>query len=94
MTTRRTTTRKTPPGKPTSAREAARLAAAYLQQLMAEAVDFKLEEVEQTTDGRFWLITLSYVDRSDTTFMARTKYKAFKVDARRGKVLSMKIREI
>jgi hypothetical protein len=85
------------------ARAAASASATYL----AEIVDIpkpksRVEEVELTDDGRYWLITLSYEAPVETTpFMGTTvstggdrQYKVFKVDAKTGEVLSMRIREI
>ena len=58
--------------------------------------------MELTDDGRHWLITLSFEGPIETTpFMGTTlttggdrHYKVFKVDAKTGEALSMKIREI
>ncbi len=60
--------------------------------------DVRLEEVELTEDGQYWLITLSYPLNTglagilDTT--SRREYKVFKIDAGTGQVKSMKIRKV
>jgi len=65
-----------------------------------------LEEVEETADGKFWLITLGFdVQRKTHTSWMETitrgqksefyrAYKSFKIDKATGKVLSMKIRSV
>ena len=88
-------------------RIAARTAATASATYLAEIVDIpksksRIEEVELTDDGRYWLITLSFdvpveLNPSMGTTLATVgerQYKVFKVDARSGEVLSMKIREI
>jgi len=67
-------------------------------------VSVSLEEVELSEDGKHWLITLGFKERVDrvglpAAFALSTalnpyhnKYKVFKVDARTGKVVAMKMR--
>ena len=83
------------------ARGAALAAANYFQKIYSDATAFSLEEIELSADEAYWLITLSfeYRPRSGTGWAAslqppKTKYKVFKVDARTGKVISMKIRKL
>ena len=80
-------------------REAARIAANYLIALIPSVQNrhVLLEEVEQTDDGRYWLITLGYDSVSRTALLGPglgREYKTFKLDAKTGKVLKMKIRSI
>lgn len=58
-------------------------------------VNIKLEEIDQSEDGKYWLITLSYDDITlDTLFEGDTRaYKVFKVDKKSNQVVSMKIRD-
>jgi hypothetical protein len=59
----------------------------------------RLEEVELSEDGNYWLITLSFAfsvsaDLGALLSAPRRQYKVCKVDANTGQVLSMKIREL
>jgi hypothetical protein len=87
------------------AKKAAQLASKYFKSLLPEVSGFSLEEVELSEDGNFWLITLGFTAKKSeptptnsltTLFGAppRTKFKVFKVDARTGRVISMKIRAL
>ncbi len=81
---------------------AASAAAAYFTELYPSAKSFSLEEVELAEDGNHWLITLSFeVPKTprmgDVVFPFQppiTKFKVFKVDAKTGKVVAMKIRKL
>lgn len=88
------------------AKEAARAAAEYFADLYA-SVDptadpnsLRLEEVEVTENGRYWMITLSFRERFEQAFnplgggYRDRQYKVFKVDAKTGEVRSMKIRHV
>jgi len=92
----------------TEAKEAVRRAIAYFSDLTSQLQEsvtiLRLEEVEKSDDGQYWLVTLSYStspftitralgmpDRDDLRFRS---YKVFKVHAETGEVLSMKIREL
>jgi hypothetical protein len=90
-----------------SERVPARAAATASSTYLAEIVDIpkpksRIEEVELTDDGRYCLITLSCEAPVETApFMGTTvstggdrQYKVFRVDAKTGEVLSMKMREI
>ena len=84
------------------ARTAANSAAGYFKDLYSNLKSFSLEEVELSEDGNYWLITLSFEipatshsSNALTRFQPpKTKFKVFKVDARTGKVLAMKIRKL
>lgn len=92
------------------ARQAAKLALKYLSDLFPETqsprAEVALEEVEFSEDENYWLITLGFNSEAKSArpalmtaanlfgpAMAR-KYKVFKVDARTGKVVSMRIRKL
>jgi len=82
------------------ARAAASAAAAYFKELYPNVTAFSLEEVELSEDGTHWLITLSFEIRPvpqtlNALFQPpRTKFKLFKVDAKTGRVVAMKIRKL
>jgi len=93
------------PRKPkVDARTAANAAATYFRDLYPTVTAFSLEEVELSEDGTHWLITLSFEigpsqgltqGLSILPFQPpRTKFKVFKVDAKTGKVIAMKIRKL
>ena len=85
-------------------KQAAQTAATYFADLYANqgVTGVRLEEVELTEDGDFWLITLSFPDTDppkDHSFAGmlgstapKRLYKVFKVDATTGDIKSMKIR--
>ena len=80
------------------ARDAANAAAEYFKELYPTVTAFSLEEVELSEDGTHWLITLSFEIPITNSLMAfqppRTKFKVFKVDAKSGRVVAMKIRKL
>jgi hypothetical protein len=84
------------------ARQAANAAAAYFKELYPNVISFSLEEVELSEDGSHWLITLSFeIPTTNSLSMAllpfqppKTKFKVFKVDAKTGRVIAMKIRKL
>jgi len=91
----------TPTRKPKiDAREAANAAAAYFKELYPSVTAFSLEEVELSDDGNYWSITLSFEIPATNSLMPpffqppRTKFKVFKVDAKSGRVVAMKIRKL
>ncbi len=71
-------------------------------ELGTEIDDVRLEEVEQTGDGNYWLITLGYnvlvkpqfkiAMMGDMNQKYEREYKVFDVDAKTGDVIRMKIR--
>lgn len=82
-------------------KQAANNAVAYmtgLPNLKADSDTIRLEEVELTEDDKFWLITLSFVDRAAATlqnvFSPARQYKTFRIDAETGDIRSMKIRQL
>ena len=83
-------------------RAAANAAAAYFKELYPNVTAFSLEEVELAEDGGHWLITLSFeiqptsgLGNAVSRFQPpKTKYKVFKVHARTGRVVAMKIRKL
>lgn len=84
-------------------KEAVQAARAAVQELLpaSDLNDLQLEEVEQSEDEKYWLITLGFYERptgieSQINPFAKgaRKYKLFKVDAESGKVRAMKIRTV
>jgi hypothetical protein len=77
-------------------REAAQRAAEYFavlyQDQNPQAV--QLEEVELAEDDSYWFITLSYPQSDFNVLNFKRKYKIFKIDAKTGDVISMKIRKV
>jgi hypothetical protein len=92
-----TTTSKKPK---VDARAAASAAAAYFKELYPNVTAFSLEEVELSEDGTHWSITLSFeIQPTQGLGMLafqppKTKFKVFKVDAKTGRVVAMKIRKL
>lgn len=71
----------------------------YLMAFFPDAEQVQLEEVELSADKKHWLITLSYEGISGSVASSMLvgkslRYKIFKLDAKSGEVLSMKIRDI
>ena len=95
------------PGK-VDVKEAVRKSGAYFRKLYPEIAtggNLMLEEVEESEDGSYWLVTLGYdIRRHAYPLSGNLKdvfgpqvvrhYKVFKVDAKTGRILSMKIRSI
>lgn len=80
-------------------KEAIDKAKEYLVSFFPDAEQVQLEEVELSGDKTHWLITLSYegVSTSVASSLLVGKsllYKIFKLDAKTGEVISMKIRNI
>lgn len=88
----------TAPKKPkVDARVAANAAAEYFKELYPTVTAFSLEEVELSEDGTHWMITLSFEIPPQSLMQfqpPRTKFKVFKVDAKTGRVVAMKIRKL
>ena len=81
------------------AKEATGKARDHLISFFPEAEKVQLEEVELTEDKSLWLITMSYEGISDSVASSMlvgksVRYKIFKLDAKTGDVLSMKIKDI
>jgi hypothetical protein len=80
-------------------REAAKKASEYFAELYSDnnPAKLRLEEVEQTEDGQYWLITLSYPRSGIGELFGNDvprEYKLFKIRTDTGEVKSMKIRKI
>lgn len=82
-------------------KQAAGLASQYVNNLYAEQMPSptQLEEVELTEDGKYWLITVSFVPRASTPIeqalsTPKRVYKLFKINAQTGQMVSMKIRTV
>ena len=80
-------------------KEATDKAKEHLLAFFPDAEQVQLEEVELSEDKVHWLITLSYegLASSVASSMLVGKsllYKIFKLDAKQGEVISMKIRDI
>ena len=80
-------------------KEATDKAKEHLLAFFPDAEQVQLEEVELSGDKAHWLITLSYEGHSSSVassmLVGRSLlYKIFKLDAKQGEVISMKIRNI
>jgi hypothetical protein len=82
-----------------TAKQAAQVAVKYLNDVCAPPTieNILLEEIEFSEDERYWFVTLSFKQYptsgiSEIWEAAEKKLRLFKVDARSGKVVSMKIR--
>lgn len=94
------------PAKRLDVKQAAKLALEYFKELysIGPFMDVALEEVEMSDDGGYWMITLGFdAPKSSKTASPLAdalgprfvrKFKIFKVDARTGKVVSMRIRKL
>jgi len=82
-----------------NAKDASDKAKEYLLAFFPDAEQVQLEEVELSADKGHWMITLSYEGVSGSVASSMLvgkslRYKIFKLDAKNGEVLSMKIRDI
>ena len=80
-------------------KEATDKAKEHLLAFFPDAEQVQLEEVELSEDKAYWLITLSYEGLSSSVASSMLVgksllYKIFKLDAKQGEVISMKIRNI
>jgi hypothetical protein len=80
-------------------KEATDKAKEHLLAFFPEAEHVQLEELELSEDKAHWLITLSYEGLSSSVASSMLVgksllYKIFKLDAKQGEVISMKIRNI
>lgn len=80
-------------------KEATDKAKEYLVSFFPDAENVQLEEVEMTEDKAHWFVTISYEGISNSVasslLVGKTVlYKIFKIDAKQGEVISMKIRDI
>ena len=81
-----------------SAKDAVIAASKYFTEVTGITFGVSVEELELTEDGKNWIVTLGYLEYTGIIpIMQRRQdmiYKTFKVDARTGAVMSMKIREL
>ncbi len=93
------------PSRNLDAKQAARLALGYYNELFPNAAvsNVALEEVEFLEEENCWLITLGFDEPVRTKLAPAVNlfgppptrmFKIFKVNARTGKVISMKIRKL
>ena len=88
-------------------KQAVRKAAAYFLQLYPHFKDANvmLEEVEESEDGAYWLITIGYDMKQAKSALAPNlpnifgpqtvrQYKVVKIEAKTGRVVSMKMRPL
>ena len=83
-------------------RAAVSAATEFASKLFSAQQRASLEEVEKTEDGKFWLVTLGFehlqtkLDKSLASILnpPRQRFKVFKVDAKTGRVVSMKMRPV
>lgn len=69
----------------------------YLTNLIPGAKNIVLEEVELTEDEKYWFITLSYNDPSESLSVQNIfgkTIKVFKIRRDDGEVMAMKIRSV
>lgn len=85
---------------PLEVKKAVQLAKEYLSDIMTvPASEVLLEEVELSSDGRFWLITLSYPAPAPMPIQVLTgrgnrEYRVVKLLAESGQFESIKIRSL
>ncbi len=81
-----------------TAKEATQAAIKYFQEVFNGRYDnLAVEEIELSSDEKFWSITLGYNMMSTMTMLVPTSqrtYKEFKVSAESGKVTAMKIHNV
>jgi len=78
---------------------AADKARSHLVSFFPDAERIQLEEAELTDDKAHWFITISYEGVANSVASSllvgkSVRYKIFKLDAKSGEVISMKIRDI
>ncbi len=78
------------------AKQAVTNAQDYLKMFFPDVKNVQLEEVELNAENTQWLITLSFPDDDGTAiglYPKNRKYKLFRIDAEKGNVTAMKMRE-
>ena len=77
------------------AKQAAKIAEKYYEDISSEQVKLSVEEIEFDDEG-YWLITLGISDNYVIGSLGKKpmNYKVFKIHAESGEVKSMKIREM
>lgn len=74
------------------AKQAVQAARSYLNQIQGGVpYNLNVEEVDQTPNKRYWLITLGY---NESAFINSKVYKIFTIAADDGEVVSMKIAHV
>jgi len=96
------------PGK-IDVKEAVRKVTAYFLKLypkLGTGANVMLEEVEESEDGSYWLVTMGYDVEQRVSgpaglqhmfgsgSLVHRRYKIFKVDAKTGRIVSMRIRSL
>lgn len=84
-----------------NAKEAAKIAKDYFDDIGESYTKIRLEEIELSEDGKYWNITLGIFQPIEginpvmrSMYTEGLSYKLFKIDATSGEVISMKIRQI
>ena len=89
---------KSETGKPSqlSPKEIVVAAYKYLSDIASaqKISEVRIEELEQIEDNKFWNVVLSYDAIGEFPFEKKREYKEFKIDAKSGIVIYMKIRKI
>ncbi len=95
--------RRNPQSEKPSDKDAVRVAMNYLKRML-NVSSILLEEIDQTKDGKDWLITLSHEKLADDkrkktindylTIPLNRSYRVIRLDKKTGMIQSMKIREI
>ena len=80
-------------------KNAVQQARSYFQDLFPTAQDVRLEEIELSADGQFWLVTYSFAKPEIMLFGApvtnpQREYKVVKLDAHTGEPQGIKIRTL
>ena len=78
-------------------KQATQKAEQYLTNLIPGATNIVLEEIELTEDEKYWFITLSYNDPSESKSVQNIfgkTVKIFKIRRDDGEVMAMKIRSV
>lgn len=74
-----------------SAKEAVVAASKHFMEVTGNTSGVTVEELELSKDGKHWLVTLGY---QEVGYLAQKSYKVFKVNAKTGSVVSMKMRGV
>lgn len=79
-----------------SPKEIVRTAYRYLSEIASaqKISEVRIEELEQIEDDKFWNVVLSYDAVGEFPFDKKREYKEFKIDAKSGDVIYMKIKKI
>lgn len=69
------------------------IAQRHIQDVFEGAHQLQLEEVEQTSGGTGWLVTISFVRPNPETFLHQREYKQIEIDSL-GKPVAARIRQV